>query len=421
MKEEYREVFSKRKLSVDYYIDGMELKAIAESTGTSKQEVLRLIHRCRSFDENGNQAGYSALVPRFQMANKLGKIEKLFLQYPSLENYITGNYFGDKKYTLEHRMNIRTLHSKFLEECLRLGVQDYEFPFNNKDKSYYTLRNYVKKLEANDHADTIKRISKDARQKFNSTGYGETTSFKSIFPYDVVQIDGHKIDLIYSIETENEQGEIVRMTATRMWVIAIIDVATRAILGYSITPHENYNQFDVLRAIRNSVVPHEKIHFTHEGFQYPDNGGFPSTCISETQWAIFDTIMLDNAKYHLAEKVVKKLSEDLKCTLNFGSVATPETRGIIERFFGSLETRGFHRLPGTTGSNTRDKKRNNPEKESVKYAIAYNDICELLEYLIAEYNNTPHSSLENQTPLQSMDRKIHNAGMQPCTVNERGR
>ncbi len=421
MQKDAYEVFSKRKLAVDYYIDGMKLNTITENTGINKQEVLRLVHRCRSFNESGNQAGYSPLIPRFQLANKLGKIEKLFLQYPSLETYISGNYFGDKEYTLEHGMNIRTLHSKFLEECLRLGVQDYVFPFDNKDKGYYTLRNYVKKLEATHHADTIKRNSKDAQQRFNSTGYGETSSFKSIFPYDVVQIDGHKIDLLYSVETENEQGEIVRMTAIRMWVIAVIDVATRAILGYSVTPSENYNQFDVLRAIRNSIVPHEKIHFTHEGLQYPDNGGFPSTCISETQWAIYDTIMLDNAKSHLAGKVVKKLTGDLKCTLNFGSVATPETRGIIERFFKSLETRGFHCLPGTTGSNIRDTKRNNPERESVKYAITYDDICELLEYLIAIYNNTPHSSLENQTPMQAMDRKIHDAGMQPCIVNEQER
>jgi len=264
MKKESQEVFSKRKLAVDYYIDGLELKTIAEITDIRKQEVLRLVNRCRSFDENGNQVGYPALVPRFRMTSKSGKIEELFLRHPSLENYVAGNYFGDKKYTLEYRMNIRTLHSKFLQECLRIGVQDYEFPFNNKDKGYYTLRNYIKKLEAK-HPDTIKRISKDARQRFNSTGYGETTSFKSIFPYDVVQIDGHKIDLLYSIETENEQGEMVRMTATRMWVIAIIDVATRAILGYSVTSRENYNQYDVLQAIRNSIVPHEKIHFTHDG------------------------------------------------------------------------------------------------------------------------------------------------------------
>ena len=52
--------------------------------------------------------------------------------------------------------------------------------------------------------------------------------------------------------------------------------------------------------------------------------------------------MLDNAKSHLAGHTVNKIVDELKCSINFGSVATPETRGIIERFFGGLETRGFH-------------------------------------------------------------------------------
>ena len=87
-------------------------------------------------------------------------------------------------------------------------------------------------------------------------------------PYGIVQIDGHKIDMLYSIEWENEQGETIRMPATRAWIIAVIDIATRAIIGYSISPYENYNQYDVLMAVHNSIVPHAKIEFTHKNILY---------------------------------------------------------------------------------------------------------------------------------------------------------
>ena len=89
----------------------------------------------------------------------------------------------------------------------------------------------------------------------------------------------------------------------------------------------------------------------------------------------------------------------------------------MERFFKTLEIGGFHRLPGTTGSNIKDNKRRNPEGESIKYQIRYNDICELVEYLIVTYNNSAHSSLENQTPLQVMERRIRHAGMQPYVIS----
>ena len=54
--------------------------------------------------------------------------------------------------------------------------------------------------------------------------------------------------------------------------------------------------------------------------------------------------MLDNAKAHLAANVVNRVTENLGISLNYGSVATPETRGIVERFFKTIEIKGFHTL-----------------------------------------------------------------------------
>ena len=154
----------------------------------------------------------------------------------------------------------------------------------------------------------------------------------------------------------------------------------------------------MLNAIKNTIQPHQRLEFKKHRFDYAENGGFPSKAIPEAEWAVFDTVILDNAKSHLSHNVVKKLTEDLKCAVNFGAVATPETRGIIERFFRTLETSGFHRIPSTTGSNMQDTKRKNPEKERVKYQITYEDIEEMKEYIIADYNKSSQTALENQTP-----------------------
>ena len=253
-----------------------------------------------------------------------------------------------------------------------------------------------------------------------STGFGISNSLQPFHPYNVVQIDGHKVDLIYSVKTEGQNGEDVWKHAMRPWLITVIDVASRAILGYHITANENYNQYDVLKAIKNCIEPHRRMKF-HRSFSYPEKGGFPSEYCPSLEWATFDMIMLDNAKSHLAKNVVSKLTDQLHCTVNFGSVATPESRGIIERFFKTLETNGYHRLPGTTGSNSRDTKRREPEQESIKYQIRYEDIVELTEYLIAKYNNSAHSSLNGQTPLQVIQRRCEQVGMKPYILspNER--
>ena len=121
---ENREKFTKRKEAVDLYIDGVALKTIVERTGISGSEIIRFTKRCMEKDNEGNCKGYAALIPNKRVKKTVDKLQKLFLEYPTLEAFVIGNYYGDKKYTLEHNMNIRTLHNKFIRECIRLGVQD---------------------------------------------------------------------------------------------------------------------------------------------------------------------------------------------------------------------------------------------------------------------------------------------------------
>lgn len=421
LSDEDRKIYQKRKLAVDLYIDGCSVKSISEQTGFYSSEIIRLVRRCIQECDDGTTVGYIALLKgKFTLPRK-NKMEQLFTENIGLREFVEGNYFGDKKYTLEKNMNLVTLHQKFLKECLERGVQDYEFPFTAKDKGYKTLCNYIKSIREKKAEKAIYRESKDSIQKFFSTGTGITYTEKPVTPFQTVQIDGHRIDLLYSVEVIDKDGMVHYMPATRLWLLAVIDVATRVILGYSLSQNENYNQTDVLRALQNSIIPHEHKGFELHCFQYPETGGFPSERIPEAKWARFHTIMLDNAKAHLAENVVIKLTENLKCAVNFGSVATPESRGIVERFFKTLETGGFHRIPGTTGSNARDVKRKEPEKEVTRYKITYDDLEELTEFFIAEYNNSAHEGLNNQSPLEVMESRIKNVGMIPSVINSRER
>lgn len=430
LNEKQRVIYINRKKAVDLYIDGFDLLKIQDITKINYSNISRLITKCCSIDPvSGEPFGYAGLIPynhtvknvsvniSTDISSKRGLFESLLLKYPSLVTFISDHYFGNKDVTLEKNIKITTLHNKLLTECRRLGIQDYEYPFNVQSQGLRSLSRYVKTLKSRNEQLAIKRENKDARQRFNSTGLGKRFSKIPYAPYSVVQLDGHKIDMLYTVPITNADGSIEYLPATRMWLLAVIDVATRTILGYSLTTEQNYNQTDVLAALKDSIKPRTPIHFTIPGFAYPENGGYPCFAIKETNWALFDSIMLDNAKSHLAHDVVNKLTMKLKCAVNFGSVATPETRGIVERFFGTLEEKGYHRITSTTGSNINDTRRENAEKDAVKYNVTYNDIVELTEYLIALYNTSPHSALNGRTPLQVMESRIKDAGMQPCIAN----
>lgn len=302
--EQYRALYNARKNAVDMYIDGQKSSDITQRTGIDYTNISRLIKKCLRTNCDGDYYGYQALIPKVKLHNTsekqvaTGRFIKLLTTYPSLKDFIAGNYFGDKKYTLEKNMNLTTLHQKFLKECLRLGVQEHEYPFNTENRAYVSLSKYIKILQKENINKQATRENKNNRQKIYSTGIGKRYSKTALAPFQAVQVD------------------------------------------------------------------------------------------------------------------------ELQTTVSFGSVATPETRGIIERFFGSLETRGFHQLPMTTGSNINDVKRQDPEAAALKYNITYDQIVELLEALIATYNNTPHSGIENLTPLESMRKKIFEAGMMPTLAEE---
>lgn len=425
-----KNIYDRRKKAVDLYIDDVPAKEIFEETGIKHNKVADLISRCIKINPaTGEQYGYTALIPNKKVTNKAPSKEKsstsktkgafkaLLLKYPGLDVFIRDSYFRKANITLEKNISASNLHKKFLAECKRLKIQDYEYPFNTTDNARRTFYAYLKQLEKEYANLAITRENRNVQQKYFSTGIGKSMRPVPLAPFSVVQLDGHKIDMLYTVEVLNKHGELIRMPAMRMWLIAVIDVATRVILGYSLTTNENYNQTDVLRAIRNSIIPKIPMEFSLSGLKYPDNYGFPSLAIPTVEWAMPNTIMLDNAKSHLAENVIDKLCSQLYCSLNFGSVATPETRGIVERMFKTLEESGYHRIVSTTGSNINDVRRTNAEKDSVKYQITFNDIAQLTEYFIALYNNSPHSSLDNQTPLECMQRRIIEAGMQPCIAD----
>mgnify|MGYP002677855626 CR=1 FL=1 len=421
-----RKVFLDRKNAVNMYINGVGVKEIHNATGYDRTHIARLITKCLIINDDGEYYGYSALIPYMKVQNTEKKMKKasksfskLLSEYPTLPDYIAGCWHGNRKYTMETHMNVTTLHKDyFLKECERLGIQDYEYPFNTVNLAYNSLRKYVLNLNNIDAAARAKRSSKDDAQKIMSTGVGKRYTSVSIAPFSEVQVDGHIIDLLYTVEFTESDGTVSRNIATRAWFFPVFDTATRCVIGYSVSQEFNYNQYDVIRAVRNAILPHEKMEFTVPGLSYPENSGFPSEALPETKYAYFDRIMLDNAKSHLAEHVIDRMTRTLKTVMNFGSVATPETRGIIERFFGSLETRGFHKMSMTTGNSTRDLKRKDAEKKALETGITFDLICELLEVLVAQYNNTPHSGIGNKTPLECMERRIREAGLKPSIADK---
>lgn len=425
-----RAAFLQRKQAVDMYIDGYSANEISNTLNCNISLPIKWVEKCLKTDEYGIPYGYCSLLPykhtsgykRTQIVTDLaknysGSFTKLFHDFPDLKEYVDNLYLQRDKKILEKNMTKKFVFERFLWKCKELGIREYDYPFNTKTLGEHSLYIYLANLEKTKSNYSISRQNHDARQKYFSAGLGISINYPVQRPFSKVQIDGHKIDCILTVTVENQNGELVHVPIKRIWLLTVIDVATRTILGYHLTVHEEYNRFDILSCIKNAIQPHERMKFTIPGLHYPDGEGYHSLIMPDLSWGVFDSIELDNALSHHAKDTVNQISEYLNVVMNFGPVSTPERRGIIERFFQNLESRGFHRIVSTTGTGITDQRREQCETAATSNRISFQHILELTEILIAQYNVSPHSALNNFSPLEVMKQRIER-GMLPAYLEK---
>jgi putative transposase len=420
LNEKDKMVYEKRKIAIDLFLSKQKSsEEVSENSGISVSEIYRLADRCLLEDENGVLFGYRALIPNKRLAtykrkelptgcagNKVGAFSKLLDQYPSLADLIELKLWGkDRKIVVDKRINIKHLHKRFVRACKEIGLSGNDYPFTSQDYGKRSLERYVIKLKHKNFSKGAGRFGEDAANHANKTGIG-FKSHISVRPYQRVQFDGHRIDTLISLKFTTPDGLEIIDIIDRLWILAIIDEDTRMILGYHISLNKEYNKSDVLHCIRNAIVSSRPKIFSITGLNYHSAAGFPTWENNGPEWSVWEELLYDNAKSHLSKEVEKCLKEVIGCSVNPGPVNSPERRGLIENFFLLLEENGFHRLPSTTGSHLNDPVRIKPEKYAVKYEISEQEIRDLAEVLIANYNGTPHSSLYNLSPLEVYKQRL---------------
>ena len=119
----------------------------------------------------------------------------------------------------------------------------------------------------------------------------------------------------------------------RPWLAVMIDVKSRYPLGFHLS-FEPPSVETVLACLRHAVRPKRDLADAH-----PEVNG---------EWLAFgvpDTLVLDNAWENTGSSM-RDACADANISLVYAPVATPEYKGVCERFFGTLNTMLFHRLPG---------------------------------------------------------------------------
>jgi len=416
--EKKRALFDRRVGAMKAYALNVTLKKIRSQFQIGEDEVRRHFRRCVSTHKDGRLWGFRALIPRMRTkdyermceVNGLkasrshsGKFQRLLKAHPEIREKLVGYFWGKfpKGLAQEHRAPVKGIHKLFLKWCREVGINTREYPFTAKELGRRTLASFLRETIGTEGS-VRNRYGEDVARSLASQGH-ISNDLPAIRPYQRVLLDGHRIDKIFCVEYTDPLGMSVEAIAERPWLLVIMDAFSRAILGYLFCLKSEYSSEDVLRCVKRTIEPWKTLPLTIPGMGKSSTAGMPSERFKELEYAVWDELWYDNAKANLAERVRDKLTHQIGCAINAGPVKTPERRGILERFFQTLEKGGFHRLPSTTGSGPDDPRRRDAEKNAVRFKVKAEEIEQLLEVLISEYNGSPHSSLNHRSPLEVLD------------------
>ena len=135
-----------------------------------------------------------------------------------------------------------------------------EYPFTQSLLGIRSLATYLKK-----HAEaTFASASRSAGAARVSPGVslsGMPTP-SATRAYEIVEFDGHKIDLRITLRVKDPFGLETLLELHRIWILVLLDLATRAVIGYSIALGKEYNKDDVAAALQAALTPVSYTHLT---------------------------------------------------------------------------------------------------------------------------------------------------------------
>lgn len=173
----------------------------------------------------------------------------------------------------------------------------------------------------------------------------------------VYQIDHCFVDVLVHDKRQSQNRRNRR--EVRPWLTVVMDRASRYVVYWSLAYDQSYRH-TVAGAIRGALLG------------YP--GGVPQE------------IWVDNGK-DLKANHVRQLTRELEIELHICDPHQPQQRGILERMFGTLNTRLWSTLPGYVASNTVDR---NP---SVRARLTIQELGERLRDFLELYHAETHESL----------------------------
>lgn len=414
-----RERFRNRSAAVKMYLEGYPVTEITLATGISRGVLAEYADRCLETANDGRIMGFRALIPNLPL-KKYQRVGEIKRKYPEAQGGLSGVFrqtleqFPDIEERLrnlalkksdqdtnvhEKKISATTLWVEFIKLLRKNGVEPTQWPFNTKHQGRKAIQRFLNETLDGTFAHSV--TSREEREAIAhlAVGTGHEPIIRFEEPYDCVEIDAFCINAIFSVEFWTPEGTTTTIQLERIWLIAMIEEISSAVLAYTIVYRSEVSAEDVLRVIRKSINPPEKMALTIPGLVYPESGGLPNEVFPECVGAAWAVLMLDGALAHLSHAIHARARKTIGFEINWGPVGHFERRPNVERLFSNIAKDIFSKMPSTTGSHPHNGRAKDAQENAIKYKIFADEAEQLVAVYMAQHNVTPSEGISYNSPL----------------------
>lgn len=416
-----RQLYLAKRAAVTLYLSGATAAQIKDQTGLGARYAYKLIReRCLQVHPDGRIYGWRALIPNLTIkkytrnkpiqiddfgAGAAGALSLLLSTEPDLNEAFTAFILttGSDASLMEVNRTPKRFHAWFLDRLRGLGYEARgEWPFCTASLGYFSVRRHVQRiLDENPRALAMSQGGPELVKKLRS-GDGADRPVERFMQR--VEMDAHKIDARLCVSIPRGDGSYQEKIVHRLWVIVILEVMSRAVLGYYLSLRKEVSADDVLRAIKCALTRWPLRPVTFSDTAYREEAGMPSTIHEGLVGLCWDETSVDGALAETCSSVRTRLRDVVGATVldpknSFSKARRKDDRPFIESFFRALSKRGVQRLSNTTGSKPADKRGKEPDRVALNSRFQYEYMEELLATLIANYNASGHTGIGGRTPI----------------------
>ena len=283
------------------YAEGQTIRAIGGQTGINRRQLYSLLDRCLMVGVDGAVVGFPALikykrlaayertadiqgVPKAKASGLAGAFRALLERHPSLEAWLRQR-IRERAVILSqisttdglktHLRQLGRLHAGFIQQCRAIGITAADYPMNTDRLGIRALSAYVTAAMLTHFHSAARGAGASQLKGLPRTANSPLSA--AMRPCQVVEFDGHRLDVRLKIVVQDPLGFEQEFEIERLWLLVIIDVCTRAVLGYHLVLSREYSRYDVIKTIEQALVPHQRHVFTLPGIGYGNAGGCPSS------------------------------------------------------------------------------------------------------------------------------------------------